>query len=288
MFFDGANSLGSPITVNNFTASLTINSLSAGTHQIQAVYSGDANDAGDNTTIPQVVNPAPAKVSIIPDPCTPGKTAVEIDGADSSETITVTKSGSSQGKVVVKINNVNKGTFSFTGSIIVRGNKGDDNISIDSAITRETFIFGGAGNDTVNGGGGSDVIVGGDGNDSINGNSGRDILLGSNGSDKLSGGNDDDILDAGTTNYDNDIPSLCKLQDEWTRTDKNYTFRVQHITQGGGKNGTVKLNASTTFSSKALKDTLGGGSGSDLFLAAMSGDKITDKTASETAINIGV
>ena len=160
-------------------------------------------------------------------------------------------------------------------------------MSIDSAITRNTIIFGEAGNDTISGGGGSDVIVGGDGNDKISGNNGRDILIGGDGSDSLNGGNDDDILDAGSTQFDADISSLCKLQDEWTRTDKNYTFRVQHITQGGGLNGSVKLNASTTFSSAALKDTLTGGSGSDLFFAASSGDKITDKSSTETEAIIG-
>ena len=188
---------------------------------------------------------------------------------------------------MVKINNVNKGTFSFTGSIIVHAGSGNDNVSIDSAITRDTFIFGEAGNDTLSGGGGSDVIVGGDGNDKISGNNGRDLLFGSNGSDSLSGGNDDDILDGGTTADDTSISSLCKLQDEWTRTDKNYTFRVQHITQGGGLNGSVKLNASTSFSSTTLKDTLTGGSGSDLFFAAVPGDVITDKVSGETVVDIG-
>jgi Ca2+-binding RTX toxin-like protein len=226
-------------------------------------------------------------VSIVTDPCDSTKTAVEIDDIDASDTISVTKSGASQGKVVVKINGTNKGTFSFTGSIVVHGKGGDDSISIDAAITRETFLFGEAGNDTISGGGGADVIVGGTGNDKISGNSGRDILIGGDGTDSLSGGNDDDILNAGTTNFDADIASLCKLQDEWTRTDKNYTFRVSHIRNGGGLNGSVKLNTSTTFSSTTLKDTLTGGSGSDLFFAAMSGDKITDKASSETAINIG-
>jgi hypothetical protein len=241
----------------------------------------------DDAAPPPPPPPAGNKVSIITDPCDSTKKAIEIDGTTGNDTITVTKSGSSQGKVVVKINNVNKGTFSFTGSIIVHGGSGNDNISIDSAITRQTFIFGEAGNDTVSGGGGSDVIVGGVGNDKLSGNSGRDILIGSDGSDSLNGGNDDDIVDGGTTMYDTDISSLCKLQDEWTRTDKSYATRVQHITQGGGLNGSVNLNASTSFSSTSLKDTLTGGGGSDLFFAAKTGDKVTDKSGSETEVTIG-
>jgi hypothetical protein len=231
--------------------------------------------------------PPASKVSIITDPCDSTKTAVEIDGTNNNDTIAVTKSGSAQGKVVVKINNVVKGTFSFTGGIVVHALSGNDNISIDSAITRQTLIFGEAGNDTVSGGGGSDVIVGGDGNDKLTGNAGRDLLFGGNNSDSLNGGADDDLLDAGTTHFDIDIASLCKLQDEWVRTDKTYAQRVTDITSGGGLNGSVELNKNTTFSSTTLKDTLTGGSGNDLFFAASTGDILSDKASGETVVKIG-
>jgi titin len=231
--------------------------------------------------------PPTNKVSTITDPCDSTKTAIEIDGTNSNDTISVTRSGTAQGKVVVKINNVNKGTFSFTGSIVVYGLNGNDNISIDAAITRQTFIFGQAGNDTISGGGGSDVIVGGDGNDKISGNAGRDLLFGGNNTDSLNGGADDDLLDAGTTHFDTDIASLCKLQDEWVRTDKTYAQRVTDITGGGGLNGSVELNKNTTFSSTTVKDTLTGGSGNDLFFAASTGNVLSDKASGETVVKIG-
>jgi hypothetical protein len=82
------------------------------------------------------------------------------------------------------------------------------------------------------------------------------------------------------------MSQLSSIQKEWTRTDKSYTFRTNHLTIGGGFN-TIKLNSSTLFSSTTLKDSLTGGADSDLFFAAMSGDKITDKASSETAVNIG-
>src|SRR6185503_11051657 len=106
-------------------------------------------------------------------------------------------------KVVVKINGTNKGTFSFSGSVLVYGKDADDTITIDSAITRSAFVWGGDGKDTVNGGGGNDVLVGNSGNDSLKGNSGRDLLFGGDGADKLDGGSGDDLLVAGGTSQDN-------------------------------------------------------------------------------------
>src|SRR5581483_3822303 len=127
--------------------------------------------------------------------------------------------------------------------------------------------------------------VGNGGNDSLKGSTGRDLLFGGGGADKLDGGGGDDILVAGGTPVDDNINSLCKLEDEWERTDKNYTIRVEHVTQGGGLNGSVKLNVSDVFSSSGLKDRLTGGSGTDLFFAAVPGDLITDKVSNETVLD---
>src|SRR5262249_43447947 len=161
-------------------------------------------------------------------------------------------------KAKVVVNGVNKGTFSFSGSIYVYGKNGNDNITVDSAITRTAFVFAGAGNDTVSGGGGNDVLVGNAGNDSIKGNAGRDLLFGGDGADKLDGGSGDDLLVAGGTSQDNDPAKLCKLLAEWKRCDKNYASRIKHITTGGGLSGTVTLNATNVFSSAGLKDSLTG------------------------------
>jgi hypothetical protein len=56
---------------------------------------------------------------------------------------------------------------------------------------------------------------------------------------------------------------------------------------GGGLNGQL-LNKQTCFSSVALKDTVTGGTGMDLFLVATAGDVITDKETGETVTDIGV
>ena len=230
--------------------------------------------------------PASGSVTIVTDPTDSTKTALDIVGTNNKDTITVTKSGSSQGKAVVKINGVNKGTFSFTGSILVYGEAGNDNISIDSAITRNAYIWAGDGDDTVNGGGGNDFIFGQAGNDSLNGNGGRDILIGGDGTDQLNGGAGDDVLIAGDFISTPSMSLLVSVQKEWDRTDKSYSSRLKDLTNGGGFNS-IKLSSSTLFSSTTLKDSLTGGSDNDLFFAAMTGDKITDKASGETAVNIG-
>ncbi len=226
-----------------------------------------------------------ASVKTITDPTNSAVTALQVIGTSGNDTISVTSAGT-QGKAKVTVNGTNKGTFSFTGGIFVYGQNGNDNITIDPAITRSAYVFGGTGNDTVNGGGGPDVLLGQDGNDILNGNAGRDILIGGGGTDNLNGGADDDVLDAGDVNNLPSFSNLASLLKEWTRTDIAYATRVTHLSSGGGQNK-INLNANTSFSSAALIDSLTGGAGNDFFLAAVSGDKILDKISSETLIDIG-
>jgi hypothetical protein len=44
-FYDGANALGSPVTLSGGSASLTTTTLPVGTNTVLAVYSGDNQDA---------------------------------------------------------------------------------------------------------------------------------------------------------------------------------------------------------------------------------------------------
>ena len=228
-----------------------------------------------------------SKVAVVTDPTSSSVTALQIFGTSSNDTISVDPVGTGQGKVKVTINGSNKGTFSFTGSIIVFGQDGNDKITINSAITRNCFLFGGFGNDTITGGGGADVLEGEAGDDSLAGGAGRDILVGGDGTDKLDGGADDDILMPGDFINNYSFSVLNNLKAEWNRTDISYAQRVSHIENGGGKN-TVNLNAGTCFSSVTLKDTVTGGTGSDLFLVAAAGDVITDAMAGETITDVGV
>lgn len=89
---------------------------------------------------------------------------------------------------------------------ILWGGAGDDFIDgraggdeIDGGTGNDT-LFGGAGNDTVTGGEGDDSVFGGDGADILGGGSGNDTVDGGSGNDTLDGGDGDDTLVGGSGN----------------------------------------------------------------------------------------
>lgn len=98
-------------------------------------------------------------------------------------------------------------TFSgITGRAIFYGNGGSDelyNIDIGSGYSKVLEIYGGDGddiidggpqNDTIVGGLGNDVVVGEGGNDYLFGNEDFDVVIGLGGDDYIDGGSGDDIL----------------------------------------------------------------------------------------------
>jgi VCBS repeat-containing protein len=90
-------------------------------------------------------------------------------------------------------------TFTGTGDpndFDSMGNPAGQNIS-SAATNGADTLYGGAGNDTINGGGGDDIIYGGSGNDALGGAADGDHLYGGSGNDTITGGNDDDFLIGG-------------------------------------------------------------------------------------------
>ena len=122
----------------------------------------------------------------------------------------------------------------------VIGSAFDDTLSgfdaFDSTYTNQ--LFGGAGNDLIDGRGGDDLLDGGTGNDTLIGGTGADTLLGGDDADSIFGGAGDSIV-GGEGGTDNDTLVL------------NYAD-VQSITYGGGNNeaGTVSFvdGGTLTFS----------------------------------------
>src|SRR5205814_5426276 len=135
---------------------------------------------------------------------------------------------------------VSLGKFAPTGSIIVYGQAGNDNIAVDPMISLPSIQFGGDGNDTMQGGNGPGILVGGNGADNLSSGNGRDILIGGAGQEStMVGGNGDDILIAGATGYDTNATALSAIAKEWLRSDITYQARISHLTgaTSGGLNG---------------------------------------------------
>lgn len=81
-FMDGLTPLGTPASLDGFgQATLSVSTLSTATHQITAVYSGDANDAiSTSTELDTVINPAATDTTL----------TASTNPAISGETITLT------------------------------------------------------------------------------------------------------------------------------------------------------------------------------------------------------
>jgi len=110
-FKDGANTIGSPVTVSNGTASLSVTTLTVGTHSITAVYSGDNNySTSTSASVSVVVSLAPTTTSIAATPSTAPY------GTSTLITVTVAPSGAT-GLITFKDGTTILGTQSLSGGV---------------------------------------------------------------------------------------------------------------------------------------------------------------------------
>jgi uncharacterized delta-60 repeat protein len=222
-----------------------------------------------------------------------------ITGTTNPDDVRVVLSGS---LLDVLDNNVSIGTFAAGGTTITfDGSDGDDRFEIATNVTNPSEIHGGAGSDTIIGGGGrdivfgeanddwlrargsADILVGGDGDDVTAGGSARDVMIGGNGADRMAGDAESDILISGSTSFDTDVASLKLIQAEWLSGGSIFQ-RVNNLQNGTGLNGAVVLLEDQTVFDDNARDTLTGGSGSDWFLIHLNSsnlDIITDLNGAE-------
>jgi hypothetical protein len=165
-------------------------------------------------------------VAMQDDPLYPGDEMLVVGGTLGGDTIVVNSSGG----INVRINGKVMGVFRPTSRIVVYGQDGNDHINLAPLknFGGQVIVRGGDGNDTIIGGGSSNVLLGEAGDDHIIGGSGRDILIGGQGADKLQGNNGDDVLIAGTTVFDNDDAALSAIFAEWI-SGRKYSIRVKNI-----------------------------------------------------------
>ncbi|NEO76774.1 calcium-binding protein [Moorena sp. SIO4G3] len=141
------------------------------------------------------------------------------------------------------------------------------------------LIDGQLGNDTLNGQSGNDTIIGGVGNDIIDDFFGNDILFGGEGNDNLDGGpasdtifggNGNDTLSSGTSGVSSTNILFGEDGDDQLFGDGNeirtgFTPSIDILDGGSGND---------TLLSRGLSDTLNGGDGDDLLETRRDGDDI--------------
>lgn len=128
---------------------------------------------------------------------------------------------------------------------------------------------------TLQGGNGDEVLIGGSKNDSLIGGATRDLLIGGAGTDMLGGKTGDDLLIGSTSSLS--VDALISIMSEWTSAN-DYATRVTNLLNGGGANGTTKLNNITLQDDSSAADKLTGSADLDWFFQ-FSGDLLVDFNA---------
>jgi VCBS repeat-containing protein len=132
-------------------------------------------------------------------------TVTSIDGT--AQVVTITIHGASDADPN-DFDNLATGTHVISDPPFVYGTPGHDSIAGGGDVSQTVYggagddtlngtgvndiIYGGSGNDTIKGNNGDDTIYGGSGNDTINSSNGNDAIIGGFGADSLTGGNGDD------------------------------------------------------------------------------------------------
>ena len=134
------------------------------------------------------------------------------------------------------------------------GGAGDD--LLDGSAGHDA-LYGGAGADTLSGGSGHDTLAGGTGNDTLSGGRENDMLYGEAGDDSLNGGSGDDMLDGGAG------------QDTLSGSSGDDTLR------GGADDDTLNGGSgSDVLAGDAGQDMLKGGSGDDALDGGAGNDRL--------------
>jgi Ca2+-binding RTX toxin-like protein len=290
-FLDGTTPLGTA-DLEHGTATLTTVILTPGPHSITAVYQGQGVF---QTSTSSAVSQSVGTALLEPDPLNPAAQALYVGGTPGNDIITVTQNYQA-GLLDVRVVETGGVRFTYQGSfadtvghLVVFGGRGNDRITLEPSVRVPALLFGGYGNDTLQGGSGPDVLVGNGKSDTLYGGTGRNILIGGGGTDQIFGqqgaGN---IEIGGTTAYNLDPTALAAILAEWSRPDEGYRTRIAHIEglKPGGLNGAYFLNTNTVHDDGSV-DTLDGGAGMDWFFASALGqDVLTGRRRGEVITKV--
>ena len=104
-------------------------------------------------------------------------------------------------RLKVEINDTSEQFFTYAqvNRIVIQALGGNDHVEFNdrNPITKPVIVYGGAGNDSLEGSPGNDTIYGEAGNDVLEGKLGSDSLVGGTGRDRMEGDAGNDILKGG-------------------------------------------------------------------------------------------
>ncbi|MFO0942825.1 MAG: hypothetical protein U0930_18975 [Pirellulales bacterium] len=157
----------------------------------------------------------------------------------------------------------------------IDGGAGDDSLQAGGGVST---LIGGLGNDSLEGGKSADLLLGGDGDDALDGNDGNDILIGGIGKDDLDGGNGEDVLLGGSITLSTSV--LESIRNGWS---SSATFSARRSLVVG------QLIPAVSAIDDSQKDKLKGSQGKDLFFAKLAGsnkDELKDLTGVDEVFSL--
>jgi CSLREA domain-containing protein len=262
------------------------------TVEVQSTTSaGVTVDGGDGTDSVSVAPGASGPVSV-EDTGATGDNIVNVQGTAENDQIFVRR-GNAPNEYLVHVNHQTPFVFTETAGqstqLVIDALAGNDHVHVDRRVLLAMVLFGGEGNDLLQGGDGPGVLVGGPGHDVLHGGRGDDVLIGGDGHDLASGGGGRDILIGGATAFDANQAALLAILAEWTSTRSYEQKRANLTNAGSGPTFADRLNgdhfllasgAGQTVFDDGLLDILVGGADRDWSFAAL-GDLELDRKQDE-------
>ncbi|MBR0784175.1 VCBS domain-containing protein [Bradyrhizobium iriomotense] len=193
----GGIASGTPVA----TGTLTDTDLDNPANTFTAVTSPTASDGGYGTftmtasglwTYTLDNNNAVVDALDVGDTITDHFTVTSIDGTTQEVTIAIHGASDADPN---DFDNLATGSTVVTDPPFVYGTPGHDSVAGGGSVPQ--IVYGGAGDDTLNGTGVNDTIFGGSGDDTIKGNNGADVIYGGSGQDTIDGSNENDTIIGG-------------------------------------------------------------------------------------------
>jgi Ca2+-binding RTX toxin-like protein len=231
---------------------------------------------------------------------------VTISGNDNANSITVSqplpgKLDVSLGSLFTRLDTSAPGLNSINpystavSTVMVHAKGGNDTITFNSNVSLTAHVFGGVGNDTIQGGSGRDflfgdsgidVLKGGAGADFLSGGADNDTLRGESGADSIYGGTGNDLLDGGS--HDDKMYGEDGDDDLFGRTGNDQLFGGEGTDELFGEDGNDWLDGGDELYN--AQDILIGGLGTDTFIqhknwnGAYDEDTLIDRLSTELVI----